>query len=105
MKPIHTLVASCLLLIAAAAAAADKPNIIFVLYDDLGYGEPKCFREVSEFKTPNMDRVAKEGMRFTDAHSAAAVCTPTRYGIMTGRYPSRIGQFGVLTSFSKPIIS
>ncbi len=84
--------------------AADKPNIIFVLLDDMGYGEPKCYREDSPFNTPNMDRLAKEGMRFTDAHSASAVCTPTRYGIMTGRYPSRIGQFGVLTSFSPSII-
>ncbi len=89
---------------AAAAAPASRPNVIFVLFDDLGYGEPKCFRADSDFKTPNMDRLAAEGMRFTDAHSAASVCTPTRYGVITGRYPSRIGQFGVLTSFSKPII-
>jgi arylsulfatase A-like enzyme len=53
---------------------------------------------------PNLDRLAREGMRFTDAHSAAAVCTPTRYGVLTGRYPWRIGQFGVLTTYSKPII-
>lgn len=88
----------------SSLTAAEKPNIIFVLYDDLGYGEPTCYRADSNFKTPNMDRLAREGMRFTDAHSAAAVCTPTRYGVLTGRYPARIGQYGVLTSFSKPII-
>jgi arylsulfatase A-like enzyme len=85
--------------------AVEKPNIIFILFDDMGYGQPKSYREVSEFKTPNIDRIAKEGMRFTDAHSPSSVCTPTRYGLLTGRYPSRIGQFGVLTTFSKPIIS
>ena len=87
-----------------AAAAPPRPNIIFVLFDDMGYGQPKCYREATEFKTPNLDRLAREGMRFTDAHSAASVCTPTRYGVLTGRYPSRIGQFGVLTTYSKPII-
>ncbi len=84
--------------------AADKPNIVFILFDDLGYGQPKCYREDTQLKTPNIDRLAAEGMRFTDAHSAASVCTPTRYGLLTGRYPSRIGQFGVLTTYSKPII-
>ena len=88
----------------AADTAGQKPNIIFVLFDDMGYGQPKCYREGTEFKTPNLDRLAKEGMRFTDAHSAAAVCTPTRYGVLTGRYPSRIGQYGVLTTYSAPII-
>ena len=81
-----------------------KPNIIFVLFDDLGYGQPRCYRAGTEFKTPNLDRLAQEGMRFTDAHAAASVCTPTRYGVLTGRYPSRIGQYGVLTTFSPPII-
>lgn len=89
---------------AAPAAAADKPNIIFILFDDMGYGQPPSYREKSEFKTPNLDRLAREGMLFTDAHSAASVCTPTRYGVLTGRYPCRIGQFGVLTTFSRPII-
>lgn len=88
----------------SAETAGSKPNIIFVLFDDLGYGQPGCYRAATEFKTPNMDRLAKEGMRFTDAHSAASVCTPTRYGVITGRYPSRIGQYGVLTTFSEPII-
>ena len=86
------------------ATDAPKPNIVFVLFDDMGYGEPKSYRADTKLKTPNLDRLAAEGMRFTDAHSAAAVCTPTRYGVLTGRYPSRIGQFGVLTTYSPPII-
>jgi len=90
--------------VAAPAAAARKPNIIFILFDDLGYGEPPTFRQGSPFKMPNLDRLAQEGVKFSDAHSAAAVCTPTRYGVLTGRYPFRIGQFGVLNFNSKPII-
>ncbi|MEI8045170.1 MAG: arylsulfatase [Verrucomicrobiota bacterium] len=84
--------------------AADKPNIVFILFDDLGFGEPPGYRADSPFKMPTLDRLAREGMRFTDAHTASAVCTPTRYGVLTGRYPMRIGQFGVLTTFSAPII-
>ena len=85
-------------------AAVERPNIVFVLFDDLGWGQPPSYREDSLFKTPSFDRLAREGMRFTDAHSAAASCTPTRYGLLTGRYPSRIGQFGVLNTYSGPII-
>lgn len=85
-------------------ACAEKPNIVFVLFDDIGYGQPTCYRADSPFKTPNIDRLASDGMRFTDAHSAAANCTPTRYGVLTGRYPCRIGQFGVLKTYSPPII-
>ncbi len=88
----------------AAAPPASKPNVIIVLFDDLGWGQPQSYNPQSELRTPNFDRLVKEGMRFTDAHSASAVCTPTRYGLLTGRYPARIGQFGVLTTFSKPII-
>ena len=55
-----------------------KPNIVFVLFDDIGYGQPTSYRNDSPFKTPNINRLAEEGMRFTDAHSAAANCTPTR---------------------------
>ena len=86
------------------AVAADKPNIVFVLFDDLGWGQPQSYNPQSALRTPNLDKLASQGMRFTDAHSASAVCTPTRYGVLTGRYPSRIGKFGVLTTFSKPII-
>jgi arylsulfatase A-like enzyme len=85
-------------------AARAKPNIIFILFDDLGYGQPPCYRAGSEFKMPSLDKLAAQGMKFTDAHSASSVCTPTRYGVMTGRYPWRIGQFGVLTHWSPPII-
>lgn len=95
---------SILIAMAGSAFAAGKPNIVFVLFDDMGYGEPTCYRPDSKLKTPNIDRLAAAGMRFTDAHSAAAVCTPTRYGLLTGRYPSRIGQYGVLTTFNPPII-
>jgi len=89
---------------ATADETGNRPNILFVLFDDMGFGEPSCYRPESPFKTPNIDRMAKEGMRFTDAHSSAANCTPTRYGFLTGRYPHRIGQFGVLNTFSQPII-
>jgi len=83
---------------------AVTPNIVFVLFDDMGWGQPQSYGPESALRTPNLDRLAQQGMRFTDAHSGAAVCTPTRYGLLTGRYPSRIGQFGVLTTFSQPII-
>lgn len=87
------------------AAETAKPNIVFILFDDLGYGEPPRFRAESRFTMPNLDRLTREGMRFTDAHSAASVCTPTRYGVLTGRYPWRIEQYGVLNHRSPPIIN
>jgi arylsulfatase A-like enzyme len=86
------------------AAENPKPNIIFVLFDDMGWGQPRSYSPTSALRTPNLDKLASQGMRFTDAHSASAVCTPTRYGVLTGRYPSRIGQFGVLGTWSQPII-
>ena len=92
------------LITAFSSQAVEKPNILFVLFDDMGYGEPTSYRPESLFKTPNIDRMAKEGIRFTDAHASAASCTPTRYGFLTGRYPHRIGQFGVLSTFSPPLI-
>jgi arylsulfatase A len=89
---------------AAAQPASAKPNIVFVLFDDMGWGQPQCYDSKSALRTPNLDRLAREGMRFTDAHSASGVCTPTRYGLLTGRYPWRLGQYGVLTTYSAPII-
>ena len=95
---------AAVLITAFSSQAKEKPNILFVLFDDMGYGEPTSYRPESLFKTPNIDRMAKEGMRFTDAHASAASCTPTRFGFLTGRYPHRIGQFGVLSTFSPPLI-
>ena len=73
---------------ADAPKRADKPNIVFVLFDDMGWGQPQCYNPQSALRTPNLDMLAAQGMRFTDAHSGAAVCTPTRYGVLTGRYPA-----------------
>ena len=79
---------ACLFL-ATGAAEPSKPNIVFILADDMGYGDPHCFNADSKIPTPNIDRLAGEGMRFTDAHAPGAVCVPSRYGLLTGRYPFR----------------
>lgn len=93
--------------IATVAAEPDPPpNIIFILADDMGYGDPGCFNSASKIPTPHIDRLAVEGMRFTNAHSPSSVCSPTRYGLLTGRYAwrSRL-QSGVLVSWSPPLIA
>lgn len=85
--------------------AAAKPNIIFILCDDLGYGDVKCLNPEGKIATPHMDRLAAEGMIFTDAHSGSSVCTPTRYGVITGRYAWRTKlQSGVLGGLSPRLI-
>ncbi len=70
--------------------AVKPPNIVFVLADDMGYGDLKCYNAESKIPTPNLDALAGEGMRFTDAHAPGSWCSPTRYGLMTGRYPFRM---------------
>ncbi len=94
-------------LLAAVVQGADKPNIIFILADDLGYGDVNCFHPESTIPTPHLDLLAAEGMMFTDAHSGSAVCTPTRYGVITGRYSWRTETLkrGVLSGYSPPLIS
>jgi len=89
----------------AAAAAVAKPNLVYILCDDLGYGDVRAFNAQGKIATPQMDRLAREGMIFTDAHSSSAVCSPTRYGILTGRYNwrSRL-QSGVLGGLSPRLI-
>lgn len=82
-----------------------KPNIVFILADDMGYGDPGCYNPRSKIPTPHMDRLAREGIRFTDAHTPFAVCTPTRYGILTGRYCWRTPmRHGVCSSYNGPLI-
>jgi arylsulfatase A-like enzyme len=103
MHPLRTLLA---LLLGTAALAAEKPNIIIVLADDQGYGDVTANNPDSKIPTPNLDRLAAEGMRFTDAHTSSGVCTPTRYSLLTGRYHWRTHlQSGVLGGFSKPLIA
>lgn len=87
------------------AAELTRPNILLILCDDLGYGDVKCLNPEGKIATPNMDRLAREGMIFTDAHSSSAVCSPTRYGLMTGRYNWRTKlQSGVLGGLSPRLI-
>ena len=83
----------------------DLPNIIYILADDLGYGDVSSFNPQSKLNTVHIDRLSQTGMRFTDAHTSSAVCTPTRYGILTGRYNwrSRLKK-SVLSGFSKSLI-
>ena len=81
----------CLLLLSLEllCCGAERPNIVILLVDDLGYGDPGCYNPQSKIATPNIDRLAREGMRFTDAHAPGPLCHPSRYGLMTGRYPFR----------------
>src|SRR5579863_7212786 len=85
----------------ASAKPKKLPNLVYILADDLGYGDLGCYNSESKVPTPNLDRFAGQGMRFLDAHSPSAVCTPTRYGIMTGRYCWRTSlKSGVLWGYS-----
>ncbi len=86
-------------------AESEHPNIIYILADDLGYGDVSCYNAESKIATPHVGRLAAEGMRFTDAHTPSAVCTPTRYGILTGRYCWRTRlKYRVLDGFDPPLI-
>ena len=102
-----SLVAACLAAAVPALSAVrdGPPNIVLLLADDMGYGDPACQNALSKIPTPNLDGLAAEGMRFTDAHTPSSVCTPTRYGVLTGRYcwRSRLKR-GVLYGFSPPLI-
>jgi len=83
----------------------EKPNIIYILSDDLGYGDVKAFNLNGKIPTPNLDSMTKNGVMFTDAHTSSSVCTPTRYGILTGRYNWRTPlKKHVLSGYSKSLI-
>lgn len=73
----------------AQPAFTKPPNIVLILVDDMGYGDPGCYNAESKIPTPNIDRLAKDGIRFTDAHASGPLCHVSRYGLMTGRYPWR----------------
>ena len=87
--------------------AISKPNVIIILADDLGYGDVKCYNpERGKIPTPNIDKLASQGMRFTDAHTSSGVCSPTRYALLTGRYHwrSRL-QSGIVGYLEDPLIA
>jgi arylsulfatase A-like enzyme len=104
--------AAVILLFAGIARAAEPapkatsmPNVVVILADDLGYGDIGAYNPAGKVPTPNVDRLARQGVRFTDAHSSSAVCTPTRYGLLTGRYAwrSRLER-GVLWGEGAPLV-
>jgi arylsulfatase A len=105
---LSAIILTCVSLVGAAPArepVAGKPNIVVILADDLGYGDVHCYNVQSKIPTPHLDRLAAEGMRFTDAHAPDAVCTPTRYGLLTGRYSFRSRlKSGVLGPWGQPLI-
>ncbi len=94
-------------LVPTALAESSKPNIVYILADDLGYGDVQCLNpKRGKIKTPCLDKLASQGMTFTDAHSGSSVCTPTRYGLLTGRYAWRTRlQNGVLDDYDEPLIA
>ncbi len=89
---------------ALPAQAGSRPNILLILADDLGYGDVACYNPTSKIPTPNLDQLAREGMRFTDAHSPSTVCTPTRYSILTGRMAFRTGMKSVFVGVQGPCL-
>lgn len=97
------IVLNCGIVIAEFKNSA-PPNIVLILADDLGYGDIRCYNADSKVPTPNIDALAKQGIRFTDAHSPATVCTPSRYSILTGRMCFRTGYRGVFSGVGGPAL-
>jgi len=90
-----------------AAHAAPKPNIVIILADDLGYGDVQSYNPTrGKIPTPHIDRLAREGMRFTDGHASSAACSPSRYTLLTGRYHWRTKlQSGIVDMWDPPLIA
>ena len=101
LSEIYIFLSLCLHLL---ANGEDKPNILLILADDLGYGDVQCYNPESKIPTPHCNRLANEGMLFTDAHSPSTVCTPTRYSILTGRMAFRLNYKGVFTGVGGPCL-
>ncbi len=106
--PFHSLTFLVVISIAAGLGCdltAATPNIVFILADDLGYGDVQCNNPKSLIPTPNIDKLASQGRRFTEAHTPASVCSPTRYGLLTGRYAWRTAmKEGVLYDYDPALI-
>ncbi|MFK7852023.1 MAG: sulfatase-like hydrolase/transferase [Akkermansiaceae bacterium] len=91
-----------LIFVGGPVYAGSQPNILFILADDLGYGDVACYNSESKIPTPHLDKLAQGGMKFTDAHSPATVCTPSRYSLLTGRMSFRTGMYSVFTGVGGP---
>lgn len=107
MKTIPSLLIGLTLLgsFVAQVFGSEKPNVVFIFADDLGMGDLGCYRAESKVPTPNLDRLAEEGLRFTEAYCPVSVCSPTRYAFLTGRYPWRSWKpRGVLANWDRPMI-
>ena len=112
MKKYFPLLITMILLIGCSSTEKDKksdprlPNIVLILADDMGYGDVGCYNPESKIPTPHIDMLASEGILFTDAHSPSALCTPTRYGLLTGRYcwRTRLKQGVILGYDEAPLI-
>ena len=105
MKPVSMISAVLFTILPVGPAlAAGKPNIVVILADDLGYGDVRCYNPESKIDTPHIDQLARDGLRFTDAHSPSTVCTPTRYSLLTGRMAFRTGMRGVFTGAGGPCL-
>jgi len=106
MKPNYALIIIAILFASCSTKAPqNNPNIVIILADDMGYGDVQVLNPGSKIPTPNINSLAEEGVTFTDAHSPSAVCTPTRYGLLTGRYcwRSRLKR-GVQNGYGEPLI-
>jgi arylsulfatase A-like enzyme len=95
-----------LTIISCSVIKEKSPNIIIILADDMGYGDIQSFNSKSEVPTPNLNRLSEEGIMFMDAHTPSSICTPTRYGLLTGRYCWRTSlKKGVLKGYDRPLIN
>ncbi len=101
MKTLSLVALSVLASLQLVRAAADRPNIVILYADDMGYGDLAIQNPESKIRTPHLDRLAREGLRFTDAHSSSGVCTPSRYAMLTGRFHWRKFH-GIVNSFGPP---
>ncbi len=107
MKKTQLILLVLALLASSLPAASAKPNVLLILADDLGYGDVRCYNpQRGKIHTPNIDLLAAQGMRFTDAHSSSGVCSPSRYALLTGRYHwrSRL-QAGIVGLWEQPLIA
>ncbi len=103
---VNALVFILSLSINAQNTKSSQPNVIIIMADDMGYGDPKCYNPESKIPTPNMDALSEQGVLFTDAHTASSVCTPSRYALLTGRYAwrSRLKKKVSWSGYDDPLI-